>query len=321
MNGSPTFPEPADPAAASASHSRRSFLKTVGLLPAAVSLARVPDSGSAAAAPGVLPQIPFGQHALSRLVVGSNPFNGGSHLSTFVNQEMRRYYTAEQVLKTLRRCQEVGITCWQSGGRSFELYQRFLAEGGSMRYLSLGGDPTEIGTLAKAGCLGIAHHGEMTDQLFKRGQLDQIHEFLQQVRDAGLMAGVSTHMPAVVDAIESKGWAVDFYMCCVYERHRSAKELQKLLGHVPIPVGEVYLEDDPPRMFQAMRHTKRPCFAFKILAAGRLSERKEQVEHAFRQTFASIKPTDGVIIGIYDKFSDQPAEDADYTRRFGGVAG
>jgi len=318
MKDRQTFPEPAEPS----SHSRRSFLKTVGLLPAALNMTQGPEPCSAAAAaPGVLPQIRFGKYSLSRLIVGANPFNAGSHLSTFVNQELRRYYTPEQVLKTLRRCQEVGISCWQSGGKNFELYQRFLAEGGAMRYLSLGGDPTEIGMLAKGGCIGIAHHGEMTDQLFKRGQLEQIHDFLQQVRDAGLMVGVSTHMPAVVEAIESKGWEVDYYMCCVYERHRSAKELEKLLGHVPIPAGEVYLQDDPPRMFKVMRQTRRPCLAFKILAAGRLAERRELVEGAFQQTFASIKPNDGVIIGIYDKFSDQPAEDADYTRRFGGNAG
>ena len=93
-------------------------------------------------------------------------------------------------------------------------------------------------------------------------------------------------MPAVVDAIESKGWDVDYYMTCVYERHRTAEELEKLLGHVPIPVGEVYLPQDPPRMFKAIRQTKRPCLAFKILAAGRLSERQAWVEQAFRETFA-----------------------------------
>ena len=322
MKSRKSFHELIDTVPEQLGHSRRGFLKTLGLLPAALSIAPKPKPCFAAAAePGALPQIPFGKYSLSRLVVGANPFNAGSHLSTFVNQEMRRYYTPEQVLNTLRRCQEVGINCWQSGGRNFEVYQRFLAEGGTLRYLSLGGDPTEIGALAKAGCLGMAHHGEMTDQLFKRGELDQIHDFLKRIRDAGLLAGVSTHVPAVVDAIESKGWDVDFYMCCVYERHRSAKELEKLLGHVPIPVGEVYLQDDPPRMFKAMRQTRRPCLAFKILAAGRLSERKESVENAFKQTFASIKPSDGVIVGIYDKFSDQPAEDADYTRRFGGVTG
>ena len=188
-----------------------------------------------------------------------------------------------------------------------------------MRYISLGADAKEIGTLAKAGCVAIAHHGEATDRLFKHGQLDDIHDFLKRVRDAGLMVGVSTHMPAVVDAIESKGWDVDFFMCCVYERHRSAEDLQKLLGAVPIPVGEVYLQSDPPRMFKVIQQTKRTCLAFKILAAGQLSERREWVENAFKQTFAGIKPTDGVLVGIYDKFSDQPAEDAGYAKRFGTV--
>ena len=65
--------------------------------------------------------------------------------------------------------------------------------------------------------------------------------------------------PDVVDAVESKGWDLDYYMTCVYERHRSEEALKKLLGHVPMPVGEVYLREDPPRMFQAMRQTKRPC--------------------------------------------------------------
>ncbi|MFA6560596.1 MAG: hypothetical protein WCV00_01650 [Verrucomicrobiia bacterium] len=302
--------------------SRRGFLKTLSVLPVALSAARLASRATAAsAAADTLPRIRFGPHSMSRLVCGANPFNGGSHLSVFVNKEMKQYYTPEQVLKTLRRCQEVGINFWQSGGKNHELYQQLVAEGGRMRYISLGTNPQEIAPLAKAGCIAIAHHGEVTDRLFKQGQLDDIHDFLKRLRDAGLMVGVSTHMPAVVDAIESKGWDVDFYMCCVYERHRSAEELQKLLGAVPIPVGEVYLQSDPPRMFKAMRQTKRPCLAFKILAAGRLSERREWVENAFKQTFAGIKPTDGVIVGIYDKFTDQPAEDAGFTKRFGLAAG
>ena len=70
-------------------------------------------------------------------------------------------------------------------------------------------------------------------------------------------------------------------------------------------------------MFKAVRQTKRTCLAFKILAAGRLSDRTEWVEGAFRDTFKAIKPDDGVIVGIYDQYSDQPKEDADLVRRFG----
>ena len=109
------------------------------------------------------------------------------------------------------------------------------------------------------GLIGVAHHGEVTDRLFKQGKLDVVHDRLKRIRDAGLLVGVSTHMPDVVDAVESKGWDVDYYQTCVYERNRTEEELQKLLGHVPLP-REVFLKDDPPRMFKAIRQTKRPAW-------------------------------------------------------------
>jgi hypothetical protein len=295
---------------------RREFLKAAAAIPAAMVAAQLAADQSPTAAK--LPQIPFGKHSISRLVCGSNPFHGGSHLSTFVNREMHSYYTDEQVLKTLHHCEEVGITAWQSDPHRLETYRRYVDGGGKMHFMVIAGNrPEGLKKLAAGGCLGVAHHGETTDQLFKRGNLDQVNEYLKQVRDAGMLVGVSTHMPDVVDAIESKGWDLDYYMTCIYQRHRNEAELQKLLGHVPLPVGEVYLKSDPPRMFKAIQHTKRPCLAFKILAAGRLSERREWVEQAFRETFAAIKPKDGVIVGIYDRYGDQPAEDAALVRRFG----
>ncbi|MBM4039846.1 MAG: hypothetical protein FJ290_15170 [Planctomycetes bacterium] len=297
---------------------RREFLKQVGA--AAVAAGAVAQV-AAAEPPAEQPKMPatkLGPHTLSRLVVGSNCFNAGSHLSTFVNREMKAYYTPEQILKTLRCCQEVGINAWQSGCGNLPLYRRFLDEGGKMHFLSIECDnPKAIETLKEGGCIAIAHHGERTDSLFKNNRLDFAHDYLKRIRDAGLLVGVSTHMPDVVDFVESKGWDVDYYMTCVYERHRSAEALKKLLGHVPIPIGEVYLREDPPRMFKAMQATKRPCLAFKILAAGRLSEHQGMVDMAFRETFAGIKPTDGVIVGIYDRYSDQPAECAELVRRYG----
>jgi hypothetical protein len=299
---------------------RRDFLKAAAAIPAALAACRLAGAETPAAAAAKLPRIQIGKHSISRLVCGANPFNAGSHLSVFVNREMRSYYTPEQVLKTLRRCEEAGINTWQSAcaGGHLDLYRRYVDGGGKLHFLAIETNEAEtIKKLAQGGCIGIAHHGEVTDRLFKAGQLDQVHDFLKRIRDAGLLAGVSTHMPDVVDAIESKGWDLDYYMTCIYQRHRSEAELQKLLGHVPLPVGEVYLKSDPPRMFRAIQQTKRPCLAFKILAAGRLSERREWVEEAFRETFAAIKPGDGAIVGIYDRYSDQVGEDAGLVRRFG----
>jgi len=302
---------------------RRDFLKAASVLPVALAAAKCrPIAAPTAAAGPAMPQIRLGPHSVSRLICGANPFGAGSHLSIFVNLEMRRHFTPRQVLKTLRRCQEVGINCWQSGGEAYKLWRRFVDDGGQMHYIAIeSGNPAQIQTLAKAGCIGIAHHGEATDTMFKTKRLDQIQDYLKRIRDAGMQVGVSTHMPAVVDAIESKGWDLDYYMTCIYERHRGPAELRELLGHIPIPVGEVYLMDDPPRMFKAMQATKRPCLAFKILAAGRLSERPELVSAAFRDTFAAIKPTDAVIVGLYDRHTDQPAEDAALVRQFGTIGG
>jgi hypothetical protein len=265
-----------------------------------------------------LPQIRLGMHSVSRLICGDNPFKANSHLSIHLNHQMRRYYTPEQILKTLRRCEQVGITCWQASSLAeLELHRRHVDEGGRMRLIVIEAVNEIIPAARKAGAIGLAHQGEATDHLFKSGQLDKVADYLKRIRDAGMLVGVSTHMPAVVDAIESKGWDVDYYMTCVYERHRSAEDLKRLLGYVPIPVSEVYLTEDPPRMFRAIRSTKRPCLAFKILAAGRFSSHRPSVEHAFRQTFQSIKPGDGVIVGIYNEFSDEPAENAEWVRRYG----
>jgi hypothetical protein len=303
---------------------RRSFLRAMGGLPAVAAVGGMPASPSVASVTEpeqTLPQIPLGSYSISRVICGANCFNGGSHLSVFVNRAMREYYTEDQIFRTLTRCQQVGINCWQDGLGNLDMYGRFAERGLQMRYIALAaGDPANIQRLKQGGCVAIAHHGEVTDQMFKRGELDRAHDFLKQIRDAGLVVGVSTHMPDVVDAVESKGWDVDFYMTCVYERHRSKEELERLLGQAPIPVGEVYLPEDPPRMFQAMQQTRRTCLAFKILAAGRLSDRRQWVENAFRQTFAAIKPNDGVIVGIYDRYSDQPAECADYARQFGHLS-
>jgi hypothetical protein len=272
-----------------------------------------------------MPQIALGTHAVSRLILGANPINGGSHLSRFVNQQMRRYFTEERIQELLGRCEELGINTWQSGpGRNLDAYQAYRAVGGAMHYISLARhDPDHPGLLAQlaaAGVIATAHHGEVTDVMWKQGEIARVREYCKAIRDVGMLVGISTHIPEVVDHVVSEGWDVDFFMCCVYERHRTSEELEALLGHVPLPPREVYLEEDPPRMFRVMRQADQPCLAFKILAAGRLCDRQEWVEAAFESTFRQIKPNDGVIVGMYPEYEDQAALNADYVRRFASLS-
>ena len=276
------------------------------------------------ATPVEMPCIPFGPHRLSRLILGANPINGGSHLSRFVNEQMKRYFTRERILDLLGQCESLGINAWQSGPGNLELYRAFGEAGGQLHYISLAQenerDPDMLERVVGAGAAGVAHHGEVTDVLWRRGDIDRVREYCRKVRDTGTMVGVSTHIPAVVEHIIERDWDVDFFMCCVYERHRSRDELRARLGEVPLPVGEVYLEDDPPRMYAAMRATDKPCLAFKILAAGRLCDRQEWVERAFEATFRQIKANDAVIVGMYPEYEDQVSINAGYVREFDALS-
>ncbi|MBC8869440.1 MAG: hypothetical protein H8E44_08485 [Planctomycetes bacterium] len=304
---------------------RREFLGAAAAIPAAMATtqmlgADVPTDKAKPPDATPMPQISLGKHSISRLIVGCHNIDGGSHMSRFMDREMRDYYTPEKAIETLCRCEEVGINAWQGQVRGplREIYDRHRKTGGKMGLFGLTGRDESIQELAKIdGLIALAHHGEVTDRLFKEGKLDVVHDRLKRIRDAGLLVGVSTHMPDVVDAVESKDWDLDYFQTCVYERHRDEEALEKLLGHVPLPIGEVYLKSDPPRMFKAIRQSKRPCLAFKILAAGRRSD----VEQAFRETFAGIKPTDAAIVGIYDRYSDQAGQNAAFVRRFGGPVG
>ena len=78
-----------------------------------------------------------------------------------------------------------------------------------------------------------------------------------------------------------------------------------LNGEIMEMTGDIYMQSDPPRMYKVMRQTKKPCFAFKILAAGRIPDKG--IEQAFRTAFESIKPTDGVYVGMFPQVQGRSA--------------
>jgi len=106
---------------------------------------------------------------------------------------------------------------------------------------------------------------------------------------------------------------VDFYMCCLYYLTRPRDEFQKLLGG-ELPVGEIYLASDPARMFKVIKAASKPCLAYKVLAAGRKIDNAAQVRQCFETAFKNIKPTDAVVVGMYQQMSDQVGENAGIAR-------
>ena len=260
-----------------------------------------------------IPKMKFGSAEISRLICGCNTFYGFAHFNQTLGAVMREYFSSERVCEVLHQCNRFGIDTFNyyPAGRGQADLERFLAEGGKMHLVAQGiGDPSAfVGTFKP---LAVYHHGEATDRAFQNGAMDEVKEWCKKVRDQGTMVGVGTHKPEVIAMVEEQGWDVDFYAGCVYDRTRTAAEWKRVLnGELMEMQGECYLQSDPARMYKAMRTTSKPCFAFKIMAAGRVAN----ADQAFRTAYESIKPTDGVFIGLFPYAKDEVRENAERVHR------
>ncbi|MGA2149895.1 MAG: hypothetical protein ABSH49_33635 [Bryobacteraceae bacterium] len=282
--------------------------------------AGIAAAGASRAASTPLPTVPLGKHEVTRLVLGSNPFYGYSHSSRTLDRHMLEWSTPETVCAALQEAERSGINTFQTNGNERAITDlRFYRErGGKLQAIALIREKPEA-TVAAMSPIAVSHHGEVTDVLFRQGKMDDVREFTKRARQTGVLVGVSTHKPEAIEYIEEHGWDVDFYMGCVYNRTRTPDELRKLLGQLPLPANEVYLEKDPERMFAAMRQTGKPCLAFKILAAGRMAAAPELRDTAFQAAFGGIKPRDCVIVGAYQRFSNEIEENAQRARRYGNI--
>jgi hypothetical protein len=277
-------------------------------------------AGAPPATAATLPTARLGKFEISRLILGSNPFYGYSHASRLLDQHMREWGTPENVCAALEESGRNGITTFQTNGddRAVADIRLHRERGGKLQVVALIKEKPEEAVKSMAP-IAVSHHGEVTDSLFRQQKMDDVREFTRRARQTGVLVGVSTHKPEAIEYMEERGWDVDFYMGCVYNRTRTPDEIRALLGgELPLPAGEVYLEKDPERMYAVMRRTKKTCLAFKILAAGRSAGSPAQLDAAFKTAFASIKPQDCVIVGAYPRFKNEIAENAQRARTFGG---
>lgn len=292
------------------SATRRDFLhQAAGLTAGVAAVAPVTAAESAASAP--LPTIRLGPHTVTRLILGGNPIYGHSHFNKHFSQHMIDWHTPERVQQLLDRAVQAGINTWQNSyaERTLADLDRHRASSGKLNWLCLGkGDwdekPQLIDEAAKRHPIGIAPHGALAEKLHRQGKLGTLTDLLKRIRDQGVLVGLSAHNPDLIALANDQGWDVDYFMCCLYYLTRPKDELRKLLGS-DLPLGEIYLPSDPPRMFKEIQATKKPCLAYKVLAAGRRVGTPAEVRNAFQTALENIKPSDAIIVGMYQQFSDQ----------------
>jgi hypothetical protein len=301
---------------------RRDFLQQAAGVATGVAALTAPASADdkPQAAANLLPTIQLGRHAVTRLIIGGNPIYGYSHFNKMLSQHQVAWHTPDRVVELLQHAEKIGINTWQNSyaERTLDDLERFRSAGGKMNWLCLGKpdwdeQPDRIADAAKHKPIGIAPHGHLAERLHRQNKLAVLTDLLKRIRDQGVLVGLSAHNPALIELAEEKGWDVDYFMCCLYYLTRPREEYQKILS-ADLPLGEIYLPTDPPRMFKAIRSTKKPCLVYKVLAAGRRIGSPKEIRQCFETALTNIKPTDALIVGMYQEFNDQVGENAAIVR-------
>ncbi len=271
----------------------------------------------------LLPTIRLGEHRVTRLIAGSNPISGYSYLGPLLDRHMKEYFTPEQITEFLWTCERQGINTHQ-GTRPEVMagvFRTLRERGSKMQFICLHSSGSQSAPIKKVvestQPIAIAHHGGVTDRLFRQGKHGEVLDFVKRVRDAGVLAGVSAHNPDCIKRIADESWPVDFFMTCFYYLTRSPEELKKMPPIVTVQIGYPFFAADPVEMTKVARQVDQPCLGFKILAAGRMCNKYKLVQNAFKFAFEHLKHRDGVIVGMYPRFENQIKQNTQYTRQFG----
>ena len=272
----------------------------------------------------LLPTIKIGDKDVTRLICGGNPISGISHFSSEMDRDMLHYYTMPRLQALLEECWRQGINTVQTRGdrHTERMYMEHVDNGGKLQWIAQTASEfrdifANIAQIASFGPIAIYHHGTHVDNSWHEGNFDQVRDYLKAIHDHGLPAGIGTHIPEVIEYCEEHGWETDFYMACFHNLARGYKAAPAVERDAY--AREQYQDGDREVMAKTIRQTPKPCLGFKIMSANRKCGSPESVRAAFEYAFANIKPTDGVVVGMFPKYGNQAEENARYVREILGA--
>lgn len=229
--------------------------------------------------------ISLGQLKVGRMLLGSNPFIGFSHISKKEGDEMTAFYTREKVMEVLDEAFANGVTAiWMPGDPPMvELWTAYKARGGKLptwivqNVVSPDKMKANMTESVRKGAAAIAVPGDAIDRQVRAGKWDVVKDWIEHIRSLGVPAGMASHSPTTHLEAERRGLRTDFYCQCLY-------------------MPEDYSPERREAALKTIAQIEKPVIAFKVLAAGRLAP-----EEAFNYVIPKLKPKDGLCVGVFSK--------------------
>ena len=231
----------------------------------------------------------LGDYHISRLICAGNPFGGHAHGGNLVylGRLFKEYFTDEKIAETLQLCTANGIntTLIETDDnilRSLDLYEKRM--GHRIQWLcQIPPDRENLGLMKhmrqqisiaadnKAICAFI--QGGVTENIFAENRTEELRELIALMKEKGMVAGICSHQPAIIEKAEDLDLGAEFYMMTLNKVN--------------------YNCDDPEAAKRTMKNINKPFINFKVLGAGR-----DRPESGFRYAFEAGATF--IAVGMFD---------------------
>ncbi len=248
------------------------------------------------------PRTTVGGVSLSRMLIGTNWMLGYSHTSASADEMIRRRYDSAEAFKpVLETYLRHGIDSIMAPlGNSPDLVRALDETEQKLGreiiridtpYLNMDDTPQgrkeaedEVKASVRRGAKFCLIHHSCAEQLVNKnlGQICRLDDYTKMIRDAGLIPGLSAHMPELVVYSDKNGYDVETYI-----------QIFNCMGFL--------MQAEIEAVASIIHNAKKPVMTIKSMAAGRCSP---YVGLTF--SWNAIREQDMVTVGA---FSPQEAEE------------
>lgn len=243
----------------------------------------------------MIPTVRLGRISVSRFIIGGNPFAGFSHQGKERDAAMRRWYSDERIVETLLEAESLGVTAMIARGDAHmaRVIDQYRGQGGTMKWIAqtASESPTQIDGVrfcVDKGAAACYIHGGIVDNYLAQGREADLVAAVEEIRKAGLPAGIAGHVAADFTWAEAH-LDLDFYMLCYYNPNSRAESPHHVHG-----AEERFDPADRAERVALLPTLTRPAIHYKVLAAGRLTP-QEGLSFAAQH----MRPGDAVCVGVY----------------------
>ncbi len=189
----------------------------------------------------------------SKVVCGTNPFYSKSHFSLAKDIEYRNRFDKNTIKEMLKNCMYLGINAIETSAN--EMIWDIVSELRSKMKKTLHfigttriDDTSDMKShyqkleyLVKNRAEICIIHSQYIDEQLEGDMIKGLDKMVNEIHEAGLIAGISTHRIAVVELCEKKNLGVDVYMFPLnlagfvypgYDGKETAKERSKLIKSI-----------------------------------------------------------------------------------------